>query len=44
MENGLTAKIITLIKQIYGEDNYRENIDFIAEGLGKNKMKQAKKH
>lgn len=35
MENGLTAKIITLIKQIYGEDNYRENIDFIAEGLGK---------
>ncbi len=35
MEDGLTAKIITLIKQIYGEDTYKENIDFIAEGLGK---------
>ncbi|MGE4320495.1 MAG: BREX-1 system adenine-specific DNA-methyltransferase PglX [Acholeplasmataceae bacterium] len=35
MEDGLTAKIITLVKQIYGEDTYKENIDFIAEGLGK---------
>ncbi len=36
MEDGLTAKIINLIKQVYGEDTYRENIDFIAEALGKN--------
>ncbi|MDD2575214.1 MAG: BREX-1 system adenine-specific DNA-methyltransferase PglX [Acholeplasmataceae bacterium] len=35
MEDGLTAKIISLIKQIYGEETYKENIDFIAEGLGK---------
>jgi hypothetical protein len=35
MEDGLTAKIISLIKQIYGNNSYKENIDFIAEGLGK---------
>ena len=36
MEDGLTTKIIKLIKLIYGEDTYRQNIDFIAEALGKN--------
>lgn len=36
MQDGLTAKIIELIKHIYGDDTYRENIDFIAESLGKN--------
>lgn len=36
MEYSLTGKIIELIKLIYGEDTYRQNIDFIAEGLGKN--------
>ena len=36
MEDGLTAKIIGLIKHVYGEDTYKENIDFIAEALGKN--------
>jgi len=36
MEDGLTAKITELIKLIYGEDTYRQNIDFIAEALGKN--------
>lgn len=36
MSDGLTTKIIELIKLIYGEDSYRENIDFIAEALGKN--------
>lgn len=36
MQDGLTARIIKLIKHIYGEDTYRENIDFIAEALGKN--------
>lgn len=35
MEDGLTSVLITLIKKIYGEDTYRENIDFIAEALGK---------
>jgi hypothetical protein len=36
MEDGLTAHIIELLKQIYGTDTYRQNIDFIAEALGKN--------
>ncbi len=36
MEDGLTTKIIGLIKLIYGEDTYRQNIDFLAEALGKN--------
>ena len=36
MEDGLTARILELIKQIYGADTYRQNIDFIAEALGKN--------
>ena len=35
MEDGLTTKLIELIKLIYGEDTYRLNIDFIAEALGK---------
>lgn len=35
MEDGLTARIFKLIKHIYGEDTYRENIDFIADALGK---------
>lgn len=36
MTDGLTARIIKLIKHIYGEDTYKENIDFIADALGKN--------
>ena len=36
MEDGLTAVLIHLIKLIYGENSYRQNIDFIAEALGKN--------
>ena len=35
MDDGLTTKIIGLIKLIYGDDTYRQNIDFIAEALGK---------
>jgi hypothetical protein len=35
MEDGLTSKIIDLVKKIFGEDDYRNNIDFIAEALGK---------
>lgn len=35
MEDGLTTKIIKLIKIIYGDDTYRQNIDFIADALGK---------
>lgn len=35
MEDGLTTMIIGLIKQIYGEDTYKENIAFIADALGK---------
>ena len=36
MADGLTGRIIKLIKHIYGEDTYKENIDFIADALGKN--------
>ena len=35
MNDSLTSRIIELIKLIYGEDTYRQNIDFIAETLGK---------
>ena len=37
MEDGLAARIIDLIKRIYGGESYHENIDFIAEALGKAK-------
>ena len=36
MEDSLTSRVIELIKLIYGADYYRQNIDFIAEALGKN--------
>lgn len=36
MEDGLTTILIKLIKLIFDEESYRENIDFIAESLGKN--------
>ena len=36
MEDGLTAQIIGLLKFIYSEDTYRQNIDFIAESIGHN--------
>ena len=35
MEDGLAARIIDLLKRLYGEESYYENIDFIAEALGK---------
>ena len=35
MENSLTTKLMGLIKLIYGEETYHQNIDFIAESLGK---------
>lgn len=35
VEDGLVHRILGLIKKIYGEDDYRENIGFIAEALGK---------
>lgn len=34
-DDSLTHRIIELIKQVYGTQYYRENIDFIAEALGK---------
>ena len=36
MEDGLTTQLIDLIKLIYGEDTYRQNLDFIAESIGRN--------
>ena len=41
MADGLTSRIIKLIKHIYGEDTYRENIEFIAEALGKKQNESA---
>lgn len=41
MADGLTARIIKLIKHIYGEDTYKENIEFIAVALGKNQNESA---
>lgn len=35
VEDGLVHRIIGLIKSIYGEEDYRENIDYIASALGK---------
>lgn len=35
MQDGMTARLIDLIKLVYGDDTYRQNIDFIAEALGK---------
>lgn len=35
IENGLIHRITGLIKDIYGEEHYRDNINFIAETLGK---------
>jgi hypothetical protein len=34
-ENGLVHRIIKLIKNVYGDEHYRENIEFIANALGK---------
>lgn len=36
MEDGLTAQLVGLLKLIYGKDFYRQNIDFIAESIGRN--------
>lgn len=35
MQDGMTARLINLIKLVYGDGTYRQNIDFIAEALGK---------
>lgn len=35
IEDGLVHRIIGMIKDVYGEEHYRENIEFIAEALGK---------
>ncbi len=36
MEDGLTGRIVELIKLIFGEETLRENMDYLAESLGKN--------
>lgn len=41
MEDGLTAQLIGLLKLIYGENSYRQNIDFIAESIGRNNNESA---
>jgi len=34
-ENSLVHRLVNLVKLVYGNEYYRENIDFIAESLGK---------
>ena len=41
MDDGLTARLIKLIKRIYGEETYRANMEFIAEALGKKSNESA---
>ena len=41
MEDGLTSQLIGLLKLIYGEASYRQNIDFIAESIGRNNNESA---
>ena len=41
MDDGMTARLIKLIKRIYGEESYRENMEFIAEALGKKSNESA---
>lgn len=36
MEDSLTMQLTELIKYIYGDRTYKQNIDFIADALGKN--------
>lgn len=35
MEDGLTARIAELVKRIFGKGSYRENMEYIAEALGR---------
>ena len=35
MEDGLTARVAELVKIIFGEESFRENMDTIADALGK---------
>lgn len=35
VEDGITMRITGLIKEIYGIENYRDNINFVAETIGK---------
>jgi hypothetical protein len=37
----LTNRVLNLIKQIYGVSNYKDNIEFIAQALGKNNNESA---
>ncbi len=41
MEIGLTAQICNLVKQIFGEDCYRTNMEYIAQALGKKNTESA---
>ncbi|MGS0973158.1 MAG: BREX-1 system adenine-specific DNA-methyltransferase PglX [Candidatus Izemoplasmataceae bacterium] len=35
IKTGLDTIVLNLIKIVYGENTYKENVDFVAEGLGK---------
>lgn len=41
-ENDIVSRIIEFVKAVYGEDTLEENLDFIAEGLGKKSSEDAK--
>ncbi|MGL5648758.1 MAG: BREX-1 system adenine-specific DNA-methyltransferase PglX, partial [Clostridium sp.] len=41
-ENDIVSRVIEFVKAVYGEDTLQENLNFIAEGLGKKSSEDAK--
>lgn len=41
-ENDIVSRVIEFVKVVYGEDTIEENLNFIAEGLGKKSSEDAK--
>lgn len=41
-ENDIVSRVIEFVKAVYGEDTIEENLNFIAEGLGKKSSEDAK--
>ena len=41
-ENDIVKRVIEFVKAVYGEDTLEENLNFIAEGLGKKSSEDAK--
>ncbi|MGL6131743.1 MAG: BREX-1 system adenine-specific DNA-methyltransferase PglX, partial [Fusobacteriaceae bacterium] len=41
-ENDIVSRVIEFVKAVYGEDSLQENLNFIAEGLGKKSNEDSK--